>query len=234
MSHHGKQGPRVLKHPLVSRLFHWGLILGFLPAAITGFLIWLKPLSDDLQNMVMQIHIIGASIFTIACIFYILFGLDRIVAFIRRIFSFDERDIAWMKVCGGYPQKMLFGKTIPVPPMGKMNSGQKQMGIMMLFGGILLIVTGWALYAFLPVAPKVVMYWFDMVHLVVGIVLGVSVFAHIFLGIYNWGEFLCMFGDGTQTLDEAKHHNPVWVENEIMPVKTKESVTATNQYQVRR
>ena len=234
MSHHGKEGPRVLKHPLISRLFHWGLILGFLPAAITGFLIWLKPFNEDLQNLVMQIHIVGASILTISCILFVLFGLDRIVAFIRRIFNFDERDIAWMKVCGGYPQKMLFGKIIPVPPMGKMNSGQKQMGIMMLLGGILLIVTGWGLYAFLPVAPKAVMYWFDMVHLVVGIVLGLSVFAHIFLGIYNWGEFLCMFGDGTQTVEEARHHNPVWVENEIMPVKTNDPVTAANQYQARR
>ena len=219
MSHHGKEGPRVLKHPLISRLFHWGLILGFLPAAITGFLIWLKPFNQDLQNLVMQIHIVGASILTISCILFVLFGLDRIVAFIRRIFNFDERDIAWMKVCGGYPQKMLFGKIIPVPPMGKMNSGQKQMGIFMLFGGIILIVTGWALYAFLPVAPKAAMYWFDMLHLVIGIFLGLCVFAHIFLGIYNWGEFLCMFGDGTQPVEEAKHHNPVWVENEIEPVK---------------
>ncbi|SCM81900.1 Cytochrome b subunit of formate dehydrogenase [uncultured Sporomusa sp.] len=234
MNHHGKEGPRVLKHPLISRLFHWGLILGFLPAAITGFFIWLKPFNDDLQNLMMQIHIVGASILTISCILFVLFGLDRIVAFIRRIFSFDERDIAWMKVCGGYPQKMLFGKIIPVPPMGKMNSGQKQMGIMMLLGGILLIVTGWGLYAFLPVAPKAVMYWFDMVHLVVGIVLGLSVFAHIFLGIYNWGEFLCMFGDGTQSIEEARHHNPVWVENEIMPVKVNESVTAAKQYRTRR
>lgn len=219
MSQHDEHGPRVLKHPLISRLFHWGLILGFMPAAITGFFIWLKPFSDDMQNLMMQIHIIGACILTISCIFYTIFALDRIVAFTRRIFTWDERDLAWMKVCGGYPQKMLLGKKIPVAPMGKMNSGQKQMGIMMLFGGILLIVTGWALYAFLPVAPKVAMYWFDMVHLVVGIVLGLSVFAHIFLGIYNWGEFLCMFGDGTQPLHEAEHHNPVWVENEIEPVK---------------
>jgi formate dehydrogenase subunit gamma len=234
MSDHGKEGPRVLKHPLVSRLFHWGLILGFLPAAVTGFFIWLKPFNEDLQNLIMQIHIIGAGILTIACIFYVLFGLDRIVAFIRRIFSFDERDIAWLKVCGGYPQKMLLGKTIPVPPMGKMNSGQKQMGIMMLLGGSLLIVTGWALYAFLPAAPKAVMYWFDRVHLVVGLVLGVSVLAHIFLGIYNWGEFLCMFGDGTQTLDEARHHNPVWVENEITPVTARASAASARQQQVHR
>ncbi|WP_371362921.1 hypothetical protein SRRS_39470 [Sporomusa rhizae] len=225
MSHHDEHGPRVLKHPLISRLFHWGLILGFMPAAITGFFIWLKPFSDDTQNLLMQIHIVGAWILTIACAGYIIFAMDRIVAFVRRLTTWDERDMKWMLVGGGYPQKMLLGKTIPVPPMGKMNSGQKQMGIMMLLGGIVLIVTGWGLYAFLPVAPKAVMYWFDMFHLVIGIILGLAVFAHIFLGVYNWGEFLCMFGDGTQSLEEAKHHNPVWVENEIEPVKDSQTTT---------
>ncbi|WP_425058465.1 hypothetical protein SCACP_31180 [Sporomusa carbonis] len=219
MSHHDEHGPRVLKHPLISRLFHWGLILGFLPAAITGFFIWLKPFGEDLQNLIMQIHIIGATILTVSAILYTIFGLDRIVAFIRRIFTWDKRDFDWMLIGGGYPQKMLLGKKIPVPPMGKINSGQKMMGIFMLFGGIILIVTGWGLYAFLPVAPKAVMYWFDMLHLVIGIFLGLCLFAHIGLGIYNWGEFLAMFGDGTQPLHEAEHHNPVWVENEIEPVK---------------
>ncbi|MBP2664110.1 MAG: formate-DH-gamm: formate dehydrogenase, gamma subunit, partial [Firmicutes bacterium] len=68
---------------------------------------------------------------------------------------------------------------------------------------------------------------------VVGIVLGLSVFAHIFLGIYNWGEFLCMFGDGTQSLHEAEHHNPVWVENEIVRVKVNASVPVTGQQHAR-
>ncbi|BBB91726.1 MAG TPA: cytochrome b/b6 domain-containing protein [Methylomusa anaerophila] len=218
MSQHDEHGPRVLKHPLISRLFHWGLIFGFLPAAVTGFFIWLKPFNDDIQNLLMQIHIVGAVILSVSVILFSLFALDRIVAFTRRIFTWDERDKGWMMVQGGYPQKMLLGKIIPVPPMGKINSGQKIFGICLLFGGAILIVTGWVLYAFLPVAPKLVMYWFDQAHLVLGIFLGLFMIVHIFLGIYNWGEFLAMFGDGTQPLHEAEHHNPVWVENEIEPV----------------
>jgi len=215
MSHHEKQGQRVLKHPLISRLFHWGLILGFLPAAMTGFFIWLKPFNEDLQSVVMKIHIIGAVILTVSILAYCMFGLDRIVSFVRRIFSWDRRDLGWMMVGGGYPQKMLLGKIIPVPPMGKMNSGQKMMGIGMLMGGMVLVITGWGLYAFIPVAPKMVMYWFDLIHLLLGVLLGLGVLMHIFLGIYNWGEFLALFGDGTQPLEEARHHNPVWVEHEI-------------------
>ncbi|MEG6584969.1 cytochrome b/b6 domain-containing protein [Dendrosporobacter sp. 1207_IL3150] len=227
MGHHDAQGPRVLKHPHRSRLFHWGLILGFMPAAITGFILWLKTGSEDFVNISMKIHIVGAVILTISALLYTFFSLDRIIAFIRLIFNWDDRDVGWMLVGGGYPQKMLLGKEITVPPMDKMNSGQKIFGICLLLGGILLIVTGWLLYAFIPVAPKVFIYWADKIHLVFGIFLGLFMFVHIFLGIYNWGEFKAMFGDGTQPLSEAQHHNPVWVEKKIEPVKN-ETADKTN------
>ncbi|HEY3423242.1 MAG TPA: cytochrome b/b6 domain-containing protein [Negativicutes bacterium] len=219
MSHHDENGPRVLKHGLSSRMFHWGLILGFIPAALTGFVIWLKPGSEDFVNLAMRIHIIGAVILSLSAILYVLTSLDRVIAFIRLIFTWDSGDIKWMKIGGGYMEKIFLGKEIPVPPMDKVNSGQKMMGLMMLFGGIFLIITGWILYAFIPVAPKSFIYWADLGHLWIGVILGLSMFAHIGLGIYNWGEFKAMFGDGTQPLSEAEHHNPLWVANKIEPVK---------------
>jgi len=219
MSHHDEHGPRVLKHRLSSRLFHWGLILGFMPAAITGFILWLKPGSEDFVNLAMKIHIVGAVILTISAIVYTVSSLDRIIAFIRLIFTWDDRDVGWMLIGGGYPHKMLLGKEAIIPPMDKMNSGQKIFGICLLFGGLFLIVSGWILYAFIPVAPKLFIYWADMGHLVLGVFLGLFMFVHIFLGIYSWGEFKAMFGDGTQPLAEAEHHNPAWVANKIEPVQ---------------
>lgn len=211
--------PRVLKHGLATRLFHWTLILGFLPAAFTGLVIWLKPGSEDFINLAMRIHIIGAVILSIGCIGFSVFAFDRVAAFARRCFTWTKDDMEWLKVSGGYPQKMFFGKIIPVPPMGKINSGQKQMGLFFLFAGPVLIVTGWILYLALPLAPKLVSYYADILHLVLGLFLTACVIAHIFLGIYNWGEFKAMFGDGTQPIEEAKHHNPLWIENEIEKVK---------------
>ncbi len=217
MANHG-EGPRVLKHPLCSRLFHWSLILGFLPAAATGFILHLKPGSDDFVNLAMKIHIAGAAILTIGCILYAAFCLDRVVAFIRRNFSWDDRDVGWMLVCGGYPQKMFLGKKIAVPPMGKINTGQKIFGICLLFAGPILILTGWILYAFIPVVPKALINAINHIHLILGIFMGLFLCAHIFLGVYNWGEFKAMFGDGTQPLSECLDHNPVWVEKDIEPV----------------
>ncbi len=217
MNHHD-DGPRVLKHPLCSRLFHWGLIFGFLPAAFTGFVIWYKPGSEDFVNLAMKIHIAGAAILTVACVLYALFCLDRVAGFIRRNFSWDDRDIGWLLVGGGYPQKMLLGKKIPVPPMGKVNSGQKIFGLCLLFFGPVLIVSGWILYAFIPMAPKELIVITNTVHLALGLYMGLFLFVHMFLGVYNWGEFKAMFGDGTQPLAEAEDHNPVWVDQDIEPV----------------
>jgi len=219
VKHFDPNGPRVLKHPLQSRLFHWGLILGFMPAAITGFLIWLKPLNETLMNLAMQVHIVGAGILTISCVLYAVFCLDRVVAFIRLSFTWGKNDIEWMKVSGGYPQKMFLGKEIEVPPMDKVNSGQKIFGICLLLGGTFLIVSGWLLYAFLPFAPKMLSFWMGFGHLYLGLFLGLFMFVHIFLGVYNWGEFKAMFGDGTQPLEEARHHNPLWVQNKIETVR---------------
>lgn len=210
----------VLKHTLSTRMFHWGLILGFLPAAFTGILLWLKVGGESLQGLAMQIHVVGAWILTISCVLFYVFCYKRVVAFWRTAFHWTKDDIEWMKVSGGYPQKMFFGKIIPVPAMGKMNSGQKMLGIMVFFGTIAIIVTGWILYAFLPMVPKQIAMYADMIHLVLGLLLTLSIVCgHIVLSIYNWGECVCMFGDGTMKVNEAMHHNEVWVKNEIEKVK---------------
>lgn len=221
MANHGyDEDAVVLKHSLRTRLFHWGLVLGFLPAAFTGIIIWLKPGSEDFVNLAMRVHIIGAAVLTISCIYFFLFCHDRVVAFWRTAFRWTKDDLAWMKVSGGYPHKIFLGKTIEVPPMGKMNSGQKMLGIIVFFGTLAVMVTGWVLYAFLPMVPKATAVLFDSIHLYLGLFLTLAIcFGHIALAVYNWGECVCMFGDGTMKVSEAAHHNELWVKNEIEPVE---------------
>ena len=43
---------------------------------------------------------------------------------------------------------------------------------------------------------------------------------HMVLGIYNWNECKCMFGDGTTKINKIKEHNELWVEYDIEPVKS--------------
>lgn len=210
----------VLKHAVGTRLFHWGLVLGFLPAALTGIALWLRPFSETGMHLTMQVHIVGAWILSLSCVYFFLFQYRRVISFWREIFTWTKSDVDWMKVSGGYPQKMFFGKIIEVPAMRKMNSGQKMMGIMVFFGTIFIIVSGWILYAALPAVPKEIAQYADMIHLVLGLFITLCViFGHITLSLYNWNECVCMFGDGTMKVNDAAHHNELWVKEDIEPVK---------------
>ncbi|SHK62365.1 formate dehydrogenase subunit gamma [Selenomonas ruminantium] len=209
-----------LRHALPSRLFHWCLVLGFIPAAITGVILFLRPLGPEGMHLAMQIHIVGAWILMIGSTLFFLLASDRVAAFWRdAFFSWKNDDIIWLAKGGGYPQKMLLNKEIDVPPMGKMNSGQKMMGILVFFGTLIIIASGAILYFALPLVPKAIAYYADKAHLIVGLFLTLCVFCgHIPLGIYNWAAFKSMFGDGTIRVKEAEHHNKLWVEEELKKI----------------
>jgi formate dehydrogenase subunit gamma len=214
--------PRVLKHALSSRLLHWGLIFGFLPAAITGFIVWLKPGSEDFVNLAMHIHIVGAAILTVSVVLFTVFAFDRVIAFITHSFKWDRNDLDWfivMVVQGGYAKKILLRKDVEIPPAGKVNAGQKLFSILLLFGGTFLIFSGWILWTFIPVVPKVFIYWLNTGHIVFAVLIGLFLCVHIFLGLYFTEEFKAMFTDGTQPLSVAEHQAPLWVKNDIEPVE---------------
>src|SRR5512145_3182135 len=125
----------ILKHPWRVRIFHYLLIVSFLPLAVTGVILYFKALSDSEMNLVMQIHVAAGVVLSLDAAAFFLLAFDRVVLFVKRVFAFSMDDIRWFAVLGGYPQKLLMGKKIPVPPMGKYNSGQKLFGICVFIGG---------------------------------------------------------------------------------------------------
>ena len=136
----------ILKHPLNVRIFHYLLIVSFLPLAATGLVLYFKPFHEETMNSIMRIHVITGVVLSLDAVAFFLFGLDRVVLFIKRTFAFSVKDVRWFLILGGYPQKFLFKKKITVPPMGKYNSGQKLFGICVMIGGAILIVTGGILW----------------------------------------------------------------------------------------
>jgi formate dehydrogenase subunit gamma len=214
-----KGNERILHHKLPTRLFHWCLVLSFLPAGFTGLILFFRPLGDAGMNLAMQVHIVGGMVLFIACALFFLLCPGRVISFWREITTWTDDDYAWMKISGGYIHKFLLLE-YEVPPMNKLNSGQKMMGVMVLVGTILLILTGLVLYIALPLVPKEIAFYADRIHLVVGIFLFMCVVGgHIPLGIYNWPEFCSMFGDGTINAQHAQEHHPLWTKHEIKETK---------------
>lgn len=212
----------ILKHPLNVRVFHYILLLSFLPLALTGLLLFFKPLSQSGMQLTYDIHIIAGVVLSLNAIAFTLMCFDRVVLFIVRIFSVSKRDIGWFKVLGGYPQKFLLGKKVPVPPMNKYNSGQKLFGICVLLGGTALILSGLVLWIIPHAMPRDLVWFMGMLHLVSGLLLTAFLPVHLFLAVYRFDDFKAMMIHGKVPYHDAAEYTPLWVEQEIVPAQANE------------
>jgi formate dehydrogenase subunit gamma len=208
----------ILKHPLSVRIFHYLLIISFLPLAATGLILYFKPLAETGMNLTMQIHVVAGVLLTMAAVAFFLIGFERMVLFVKRVFSISANDVKWFGILGGYPQKFLLHKKVPVPPMGKYNSGQKLFGICVLIGGSILIGTGWVLWAFPHNMPRETVALLGHAHTIAALLLTVFLPVHLFLGVYMFDDFKAMFLHGRIPYEEAKEMAPLWVKNEVIPL----------------
>jgi formate dehydrogenase subunit gamma len=206
----------ILKHPLRVRIFHYLLIISFLPLAVTGLILYYKPFAENDMNLTMQIHVIAGMLLTLGAVAFFLIGFDRVILFIKRVFPIKVNDFKWFAVLGGYPQKILLRKKVSLPPMGKYNSGQKLFGVCVVIGGTILIGTGWVLWAFPHNMPRETVALFGNLHTFFGWLLAIFLLVHLFLGIYMFDDFKAMILHGKIPYDEAKEMAPLWVEKELV------------------
>ncbi|GGM77931.1 cytochrome b/b6 domain-containing protein [Shewanella xiamenensis] len=210
----------ILKHPLNVRIFHYILLLSFLPLAATGLLLFFKPLSQEGMQLTYDVHIIAGIVMALDAVAFTIMAFDRVVLFIARVFSFSGRDVKWFMVLGGYPQKFLLGKKVPIPPMNKYNSGQKLFGACVLIGGTLLILSGLVLWLIPHAAPRDIVWFLGQAHLVSGLVLTAFLPVHLFLAVYRFDDFKAMMIHGNVPYHDAAEYTPLWVKNEIAPIAT--------------
>ena len=80
---------------------------------------------------------------------YILFVKSRFQRMLFEIFRTDRPFLAWFKCLGGYPSKILNRpqKSSSVPPQGRYNAGQRIAYGALIFLNILLLASGFALFA---------------------------------------------------------------------------------------
>ncbi|NMC96581.1 MAG: formate dehydrogenase [Deltaproteobacteria bacterium] len=218
--HHEKM---ILKHPWRVRMFHYLLIVSFLPLAVTGVILYFKPLAEESMNFAMQIHVAAGVVLTLDAAAFFLLAFDRVILFIERIFTFSMDDVRWFAILGGYPQKMLLHKKVAVPPMGKYNSGQKLFGICVFIGGTVLILSGLVLWAFPHLTPRAAVAYLGTLHTFFAWVLTLFLCVHLFLGVYMFDDFKAMILHGKISYEEAKEMAPRWVEKEIVHIAEKQS-----------
>ena len=191
---------RVLKFPLSEKVFHNVNLITWIALIITGVLIYFKIVDEATAKMLMDWHIGIGIVFTINFFGFVLLNFDRFSLMIRNLLIWDRDTFAWFKNFGGYPRRLFGIKFGPeeVAPQGRFNAGQKAAYLIFIF-------TKW-------------MFWFHVWGSILTSLLAFCV--HMPLAIINSEDLKAMFrfGPGDVPLEDAHHHAPKWVEDDLMAV----------------
>jgi formate dehydrogenase subunit gamma len=119
--------------------------------------------------------------------------------------TYDADDWAWVKMGGGYLTK----GPVKVPPMGKLNPGQKLYYLVILIAGIAIAASGFAIW--LVPGARTLTLVSHLVHNLSFILFVVAVPAHAYLGtLANPGTFRIMVY-GTVPIEFARKKYPKWM-----------------------
>ena len=181
---------------------HWILAVSCILLIITGygFLFQLKQVYALFgSNYTMKVvHNWTGIVFSIS-----LFG--TLFNYLHEALTLDSDDWNWIKVGGGYLSK----KAVAVPPMGKLNTGQKLYYLAILVGGLGIAASGFVIWLFPGIRTLTIVS--HLIHNLCFVLFVVAVPAHIYLGTLANPGLLRIMIYGTVPLEVAKKRYPKWM-----------------------
>ncbi|MGN0301774.1 MAG: cytochrome b/b6 domain-containing protein [Anaerotardibacter sp.] len=213
----------VRKHNTPTKIMHGCVAIGFILCGISGFMIWLG-LTGEFGGLISHLHWTAGLLFFFAPVVYIIANFALFGRFVDDVTTYGKRDLGWLTApFGGYIAEHLNlfrkNKKHPyVPPQDKYNSGQKGAALVLMFGSMILGVTGIVMAAngssLIILSPGMTMLiW--RIHLVVAIITFLTFCIHFYLS-FIWptnrkGEFKSMWGDGTAEYEFTAEEHGAWL-----------------------
>jgi formate dehydrogenase subunit gamma len=181
---------------------HWVLAGSCILLIITGygFLFQLNAVGGLFGgfNAMKAVHNWAGIVFSISL-------LGTLFNYLGEALTYDADDWAWIKMGGGYLTK----GPVKVPPMGKLNPGQKLYYLVILIAGIAIAASGLAIW--LVPGARTLTLVSHLVHNLSFILFVVAVPAHAYLGtLANPGTFRIMVY-GTVPIEFAQKKYPKWM-----------------------
>jgi formate dehydrogenase subunit gamma len=183
-------------------LNHWVLAISCIVLSVQGyaFLFHIEGIGSffgGFESMKVWHNYIGIA-FSVSLFFTLFF-------YLKESLTIDADDIGWIKVLGGY-----FSSKAKVPPMGKLNTGQKLFYLAVVVFGIGISASGFVFW--LMSGDKQLVMYAHLIHNVSFVFLMVAIPAHIYLAtLANPGTFRIMVY-GTVPLAWAKKRHAKWVQ----------------------
>jgi len=131
--------------------------------------------------------------------------LGTLFNYLHEALDLSKDDWNWIKIGGGYLTK----GHVSVPPMGKINTGQKLYYLAILAGGLGIIASGFAIWLVPGVQTLTLVS--HLTHNLCFILFVVAVPAHIYLGTLANPGLLQIMINGMVPLEVAKKRYPKWM-----------------------
>jgi len=182
-------------------LNHWVMAMSCILLAVQGygFLFHVERIGSVFGgfNSMRALHNYLGIAFSVSLFFSIFF-------YLKEALTYDADDMGWIMVLGGY-----LSHKVSVPPMGKINTGQKFFYLAVLIFGIGISASGYVIW--LLSGNKQYVLLSHIVHNISFVILMVAIPVHIYLGtLANPGTLRIMLS-GTVPYQWAKKKHPKWV-----------------------
>jgi formate dehydrogenase subunit gamma len=201
--------PRIERFCKTTRWFHWTFVLPFLCLAATGAALSLRETFDfaeETTRTLVRVHEGIALCWLLAPPLVLLSGQTRAaLADLMLPLRIQRDDLRWLA-----RQPLAALGRAELPAAGKLNGGQKVNGLLAMAVSFGLAVTGLWLWR----RPGALVPWFA--HLILFAAWLPAFAGHFYLAVLNPGTrhaLRAMFA-GDVDLDWARHHHPLWVQQE--------------------
>jgi len=195
---------RVLRYTLEERIHHWLAGLTYVYCLITGlafwspYLFWLAALAGG-GAVARFWHPWSGVLFTISVLW--------IYKLWRQDMAITDLDRKWSKAMKYYVEN----QDEKLPPAGRFNYGQKLFFWLMLWGGILLVLSGFGLW-FVESIPAWLRHLSIAVHVIAALATIAGFIIHVYMGTAMVRGGFSAIVTGEVTSAWARHHHPVWYE----------------------
>ena len=191
----------IQKSTAFERVVHWLMALSCLALLLTGLgflykdnLGWLNTIFGGV-HMARLVHNWGGIIFAVSLVL-------SLGTWVPECLKWSSDDSKWLGMLGGYLSKE---KDKELPPQGKINAGQKLLGIAVFAAGVIISISGLIMWLSTPSALWV------LIHNLCSLLFAIFVPVHIYLATAaNPGTFRIMTR-GDIPLYWAKKKHPKWV-----------------------
>jgi len=154
----------------------------------------------------LRFHVVVGVLWVAGMLPYAVFGFRRYVLGFLRHLRLDADDLVWL----WRKARSLVRPSLPLPPQGAYNAGQKLFGWVVVGATLIIIATGFIMAFHL--GPQALVAWSVPLHFVAVAAVFAALFVHVYMAAFMPNERPAFFSMFTGKVDAryAYHHHAKW------------------------